>query len=252
MATTISGTSGVTFPAGGTGNTAGTVVGTTDTQMLTNKTIGAGTASVPPLFFTSGTNLTSAAAGAFEYDGDRFYGTTDTTGGQGYIPTTQIYRMTSSSGSITSGTNFFVLSGNSAASLVANAWYEVDATFYFTKNTAGTVQIQMSFSSAMTANQAGGTCIFLPAAGGTATGTASIASSQPLSVSGTSMSFSASPSITAGVNYTINLKAHFQAGSSASNVRFLQTCSAGTVSPMQGSYYKITRLPASNTGNFVA
>ena len=41
MATTIDGSSGVTFPAGGTGNPAGTVVGTTDAQTLTNKSIAA-------------------------------------------------------------------------------------------------------------------------------------------------------------------------------------------------------------------
>jgi len=33
----------------------------------------AGTTSYPPILLTSGTNLTTATAGAFEYDGTNFY-----------------------------------------------------------------------------------------------------------------------------------------------------------------------------------
>lgn len=47
MATSISGTSGVTFPAGGVGNPASAVVGLTDTQTLTNKTLTSPTMTTP-------------------------------------------------------------------------------------------------------------------------------------------------------------------------------------------------------------
>ncbi len=66
MAVTISGTSGVTFPAGGVGNPAGTVVGTSDSQTLTSKTLtsptitGAAVSSMASSVITAGTAVSTA------------------------------------------------------------------------------------------------------------------------------------------------------------------------------------------------
>ena len=58
MSLILDGTAGITLPPGGKANTAGTVVGTTDTQTLTNKTLTSPTINTPTM---GGSVITSQA-----------------------------------------------------------------------------------------------------------------------------------------------------------------------------------------------
>ena len=66
MAVTIDGTSGVTYPSGGIDNVAGAGVGTTDSQTLTNKTLGSGLVAGAS-FITSGTAVASTSGTSIDF-----------------------------------------------------------------------------------------------------------------------------------------------------------------------------------------
>ena len=66
MAVTIDGTSGVTYPSGGIANVAGAGVGTTDSQTLTNKTLGSGLVAGAS-FITSGTAVASTSGTSIDF-----------------------------------------------------------------------------------------------------------------------------------------------------------------------------------------
>lgn len=127
---TLDGSGGVAI--GQNASVAGTLAVTGATTLTGGLT--AGTASVAPIKFTSGVNLTSATAGALEYDGKVIYGTPQ--GSQrGVIPGSQFFRL---------DTNLAGANVNTAQSifgvgvtLSSNTVYEFECHYVIAK-TAGT------------------------------------------------------------------------------------------------------------------
>ena len=208
---------------------------------------GTATASSAPLKLTSGTNLTTAEAGAVEYDGAVFYATPSTASGRGYAPATQIFRLTAN------GTAFGPTIGNffgatSAINFAAGGVYEIEAYCYFTKTTANTVTV--TATSSLAPVNLNGSVQYGAIAGGTATGAANQISL--FNSTATGAAFGASGSLTTAVNHLFIVRLIVESNASASNLRINFTSASGTVTPLRGSYYKVTRLPSGNSGSFAA
>jgi hypothetical protein len=212
--------------------------------------IKAGTASVSPLEFNAGTNLTSANAGSVEYDGTNFYvtPTVGTTEQRGIIPSTQQFVLSANGSAFGAAIgNFF--GSNSAIQLAASTTYSIEAYCYFLKTTAGTATWAPTFSSAPTVTHA--TIEYTPITGFTTsiiTGAMVVAEATANAVA--TMTFTATGSLTTAVYHVAKFKV-FVTTNAATNLRFNVTQSAGTMTPQAGSWYTVRKV-ATNSGNFVA
>jgi hypothetical protein len=209
-------------------------------------TMAAGTTTLPPLDFTPGSLMTSPFAGAMEFDGNAFYATDDVTCGRGFIASPHYFRLAADGSAIGPGiANFF--GATSGLTLDPSTFFELEAYLYFTKTTAGTVTFTMTFSNAPINNNAN--YVGTPVGGiGTvgAPQTAAIAKS-----TATAGALPVTGSLTTAVNHQYVVRSMFQTNATTGGTINLQiTSSAGTVTPLTGSYYKLTRLPAANTGIF--
>ena len=215
---------------------------------------GTGVAGTAPLKLTSGTKLTTAEAGTIEYDGVAPYFTSNTTSGRGFIPTTQMFRLTSSGTGITAtvtGTNYF--GANSNIALAANSVYEIEIVAFFTKSSTApaaavwnlifpaapthyTVHYEMSPLTGIVAPP-GSATMLVGRLVGQALATCTVATGLlPI----------------AATNNYARFKLFVQTSATSTSMKInIYNNTAGTITPLAGSYWKAIQIPA-NTGTFVA
>lgn len=224
-------------------------------QLLSSLKPVTGTATTAPVQFTSGTNLTSTAAGAWEYDGAAAYFTPDTVLGRGFLPTTQTFRLVAVGSSIgNSIANFFGATSN--IPLTANAFYEIDIYMLALRgSTAGSATITLT-------NSAAPTLMFVdyeqsPLAG-IAAPPGSVTALTNLNFRGTTTTTTAAYAFTTGtlaasVNHYFRLKLFLQNGTGTS-LKIQMTAGTGnnSMTPQAGSVWFCRRLPGANTGTFAA
>lgn len=213
---------------------------------ITDLLLNAGSTTTPPLQFTAGTNLNTAAAGAVEYNGSVFFATENTTTGRGALSSYNVYQQTANGTTTTAATIADFFPANSSISLAATTLYEIECWCYFLKTTAGTVTFTMTASSAPTWMNG-----YYIASGITGINVAAaVTTGWTGSAGATTAAWAATGSLTTAVNHGFRFKIRILTNL-ATNWRMRYTSNTGTTQSLIGSYYTVRVIPTS-TGTFVA
>jgi len=231
----VAGTNTLTLPA-----VTDTLVGLAATQTLTGKTLtsptitgaalSAGTASVAPFNLTSGTNLTTATAGAVEYDGTVFYAT-PTASQRGVIMAEQIILLQAA----------YTLTSQTAAQKLFNTPASGQVTL-----SVGTYEFECFYSLSSLSSTSGA---FGFALGGTATFTQFF---QSLAIRNGTVSSPTAPNTTYNIAANTNISGNSTATTGYANISGIINVSVtGTIIPQVslgiaaaaivgiGSYFRI-------------
>ena len=209
--------------------------------------LAAGTASLAPLKFPSGTLLTSPAAGAAEYDGISAYFTGDTTSGRGVIPAEQRFRLTAAGGTISTIANYF--GTNSNISLVSGAEYEIEIDCWFLKTTANTITWTFTNSAAPTSMALD--YQFSPVTGIVSTPAATDLFGAQYNIT-SAVATVTTGSLTTGVNHRHKFWIRLINGTGTSLKIQATANTSGSITPGINSYWIARRVPVANVGTFSA
>jgi hypothetical protein len=217
-----------------------TGIATTSAPTISNLTLAAGTSSSggAPLYLNSGTKLTSAVAGAVEYDGKAGY-LTPSSSGRAVLPAAHFYGLTSSR-SLTSNSNGAQSIFGVGLTLQSNTAYEIDGYIQFSyAPRTGSVSASVAFGGS---SSSAGTLIAIDyAANSTALG-------YPSSWTTTSATGSGGSTVANAGNaqyVTVRVKGLIRVGTGGSwnpTVTFGGSSVYDTASVTSGSYVKMTPI----------
>jgi len=227
--------SGGNLTTAGSVSAAGTVTGSNVVGLVRPS---AGSASQPPIKFTSGTSTTSASPGALEYDGVVLYGTPTT--GRGVLQAEQFISLVTdyTANDSTSAQKVFNSPTNGAVSLDSNTTYFFEAQYVIAPS------INMSATTLSTLFAVTGTLSSIRYLADTTTGL----SPGPLSMSRTQVAAVAATPITsaapggAATNFTVRLQGMIRTNTAGTLTPQMQFSSTPGSAPIvrANSFFRIT------------
>lgn len=210
-------------------------------------TLLAGTTAIAPLAFQSGTNLTTATAGALEYDGTNIYATPIGTQ-RGVLKAEQYYRLNSANLLANSTGSQSIL--NVGVTLGANTQYQFEAEYYLSK-TAGTTSHDHSFGFGGTATVAN---IFWDQMMAVLNNSTTMPYRDTAPIMGASNTAAVSLTMAVGITQASAVRCHWQRGtvSVTTSGTFIpqiafSAAPGGQWSVNTGSYFKISPIGAAGS-----
>lgn len=216
-------------------------------NFLTPLALAAGTTSAAPLSLQSGTNLTTEAAGAVEYDGKVIY---TTPAGRGVSPSMMFYRLNSNFAGANSSTAQPLL--NVGVSLESGTVYAFTADFLLSK-TAGTTShtLGILFSGTATLNNIFYTAYVTGATVAPPTVGTGTTNASHISIATLANLTSATTASTIQYGYTYHGTVSINAGGTFIPQYKLSAAPGGAYSTIAGSFFAIWPIGASGSNTSV-